>query len=155
MRRVSQGNRNKRRQEINGDFDTSESDVWDTVLAKQVDSIGNDTVDGLGHHWKIGRVLEKLQHGRIDTELICEEEIGSKPGETPKSLYEETKTKQPPDATRSSATIIAAHRNKYQFQIQPELLRNQTDILNQRDLLFLFIVFDVVSLFILDILGSS
>lgn len=62
------------------------------MLAKEVDSVRNDAVYWFSDHWEIGRVLEKLQHWRIDAELVGEEEIGSEPWEASESLNEEAET---------------------------------------------------------------
>lgn len=60
------------------------------MLASDVNGIGEDAIEGLGNHGKIGGALKDLKGGGVHAEAILEEEIDTHPWKTPEPLHPET-----------------------------------------------------------------
>lgn len=53
-----------------GERVTAEGDVGDSMLAEKVEGIGEEAIERLGQHRKIGGVLEELQSGGLHPQSV-------------------------------------------------------------------------------------
>jgi hypothetical protein len=58
---------------------TTDGNIRNAVLAKNVNSIGNDTIERLANHGKISRVLKELKSRRVHIKPIFHEKVYSHP----------------------------------------------------------------------------
>ena len=58
---------------------TTDGNIRNAVLARNVNSIRNDTIERLTNHGKISRVLKELESRRVHMKPIFQKEINSHP----------------------------------------------------------------------------
>lgn len=66
---------------------TSNGDVGEPVSVPDVDSIGDDAQQGLGHHGEVANILYELKRGRAEVEGVHQVEVEGQPWEAPEALH--------------------------------------------------------------------